>query len=140
MINAALVGMGWWGQTIVEAVADGSDDIRFVAGTTRSLSHDARAFAAQHDLELKASYEDVIADPDIDAVVLVTPNSLHPSQTIAAARNGKHVFVEKPFALTGADAQAAVDAADQAGVTIGLGYNRRFHPEINKLRDMINAG
>ena len=140
MINAAIVGMGWWGQTLVEAVADGSDDIRFVAGTTRSLSDDAREFAARHELELKASYEEVIADPDIDAVVLVTPNSLHPSQTIAAARQGKHVFVEKPFALTGADAQAAVDAADDAGVTIGIGYNRRFHPEMIKLRDMIDSG
>ncbi len=140
MIKAAIVGMGWWGQTIVEAVADGSDHIQFVAGTTRSLSDDARAFAKDHELEMKSSYEDVLADPGIDAVVLVTPNSLHPAQTIAAARHGKHVFVEKPFALTRADAQAAVNAADEAGVTIGLGYNRRFHPEINKLRDMINAG
>jgi predicted dehydrogenase len=140
VINAAIVGMGWWGKTLVEAVADGSDDIRFVAGTTRSLSDEARSFAGIHELELKASYEDVLSDPDIDAVVLVTPNSLHPSQTIAAARAGKHVFVEKPFALTSADAQAAIDAANSAGVTVGVGYNRRFHPEMNKLRDMINAG
>ncbi len=140
MINAAIVGMGWWGKTLVEAVSGVSDDLRFVSGTTRSLSDDARDFARQHDIELRDSYDQIIADPDIDAVVLVTPNSIHSAQTIAAARQGKHVFCEKPFALTGADAEAAVAATEAAGVTLGVGYNRRFHPEMNKLRDMINSG
>lgn len=140
MINAAIIGLGWWGKTLVEAVSGVSDDIRFVAGTTRSLSDDAKSFAKQHDMELRESYEDIIADPAIDAVVLVTPNSVHSAQTIAAAERGKHVFCEKPFALTEADAAAAVAATETAGVTLGIGYNRRFHPEITKLRDMINAG
>lgn len=140
MINAAIIGLGWWGQTLVEAVSGVSKDIRFVAGTTRSLSDEAKAFATQHDMELRASFEDIIADPNIDAVVLVTPNSIHSAQTIAAAKHGKHVFCEKPFALTEADASAAVAAVEKAGVTLGVGYNRRFHPEITKLRDMINSG
>jgi predicted dehydrogenase len=140
MINAAIVGLGWWGKTLVESVSGVSDDIRFVAGTTRSLSADAKEFAAEHDLELRASYEEILADPDIDAVVLVTPNSLHSAQTIAAAEKGKHVFCEKPFSITKADATAAVDACEKAGVTLGVGYNRRFHPEMTKLRDMINSG
>lgn len=140
MINAAIVGLGWWGKTLVEAVSGGSDDIRFVAGTTRSLSEDARDFASAHNFELRQSYEDILADPDIDAVVLVTPNSLHTAQTIAAVEHGKHVFCEKPFSLTGSDAVAAVNAAEAAGKTIGVGYNRRFHPEMNHLRDMIESG
>lgn len=140
MINAAIVGLGWWGKTLVEAVSGVSDDIKFVAGTSRSLSDDAKAFAKEHDLEPRSSYEDILSDPDIDAVVLVTPNSLHSVQTIAAAEHGKHVFCEKPFALTRADAAAAVAAIEAAGLTLGLGYNRRFHPEMNKLRDKINSG
>jgi len=140
MIDAAIIGLGWWGQTLVEAVSGVSDDIRFVAGTTRSLSDDAKAFAKQHGMELRPSFEDIIADPNIDAVVLVTPNSMHSAQTIAAAEHGKHVFSEKPFSLTGADAVAAVEATEKAGVTLGIGYNRRFHPEIIKLRDMIKSG
>jgi len=140
VINAAIVGLGWWGKTLVEAVSGVSDDIRFVAGTTRSLSDDSRNFAGEHDFELRPSYEDILADPDIDAVVLVTPNSLHSAQTISAAEHGKHVFCEKPFALTGSDAAAAVAAIESAGLTLALGYNRRFHPEMNKLRDMINSG
>jgi len=140
MINAAIVGLGWWGKTLVEAVSGVSDDIQFVAGTTRSLSGEAREFASEHKFELCDSYAEILADPGIDAVVLVTPNSLHAAQTIAAAEHGKHVFCEKPFSLTGKDALAAVAAAAAAGTTIGVGYNRRFHPEMNKLRDMINSG
>jgi predicted dehydrogenase len=140
MINAAIVGLGWWGKTLVESVSGVSDSIQFVAGTTRSLSDDARQLAGEHNFELRSSYEDILADPNIHAVILVTPNSIHSAQTIAAAQHGKHVFCEKPFALTGADAQAAVEACDKAGVTLGVGYNRRFHPEISKLRDLINSG
>jgi predicted dehydrogenase len=140
MINAAIIGLGWWGQTLVEAVSGVSDDIKFVAATTRSLSDDAKAFCKEHDMELRESFEDIIADPNIDAVVLVTPNSVHAAQTIAAAEAGKHVFCEKPFALTGADAIAAADACKKAGVTMAVGYNRRFHPEIVKLREMIKSG
>jgi len=140
MINAAIIGLGWWGKTLVESVSGVSDDIRFVAATTRSLSDEAKSFCEQHDMKLRESFEDIIADPDIDAVVLVTPNSVHAAQTIAAAENGKHVFCEKPFALTGADATAAVAACEKAGVALAVGYNRRFHPEIAKLREMINSG
>lgn len=140
MINAAIIGLGWWGQTLVEAVSGVSDDIKFVAATTRSLSDEAKAFCKEHDMELRESFEDIIADPNIDAVVLVTPNSVHAEQTIAAAEKGKHVFCEKPFALTGADAAKAAAACEKAGVTMAVGYNRRFHPEIVKLREMIKSG
>jgi predicted dehydrogenase len=72
--------------------------------------------------------------------VLATPPSPHTAQVVAAAEAGKHVFCEKPFALTRADAQASVDAVRRAGVTLGLGYNRRFHPEMTKLREQIHTG
>jgi len=139
MINAAIIGLGWWGKTQVEAV-QGSDKIKFVAATTRSLSDDAVAFADQYDMELKPSYEAILEDPNIDAVVLVTPNSQHVSQTLSAIKAGKHVFCEKPFSLDGAGAQASVDAAKAAGLTLGVGYSRRFHPEMTSLREKINNG
>ena len=139
MIRAAIVGMGWWGRTLVEAVAD-SEQIRFVAGATRTVSPEVTAFADAQKLTLVDRYEALLADPTVDAVVLATPHSLHAAQTIAAARAGKHVFCEKPFALTKADAEAAVAATEQAGVTLGLGYNRRFHPEMTKLRQQIQSG
>lgn len=139
MIKAAIVGLGWWGQTQVEAV-QGSDKIKFVAGTTRSLSDDAIAFMKQYDMEVKQSYDDILADPNIDAVVLVTPNSQHVEQTLAAVKAGKHVFCEKPFSLDGEGAQASVDAASAAGLTLGVGYSRRFHPEMAALKQKIDSG
>jgi predicted dehydrogenase len=65
---------------------------------------------------------------------------MHTQQVIAASQAGKHVFCEKPFALTKSDAEKAVDATRKAGVALGLGYNRRFHPEMNKLRERIRSG
>lgn len=139
MLNAAIVGLGWWGKTLVEAM-QGARDLRFVAGTTRTGSPEAQAFAAAQGLRLAPSFEALLADPAVDAVVLATPHSEHTRQVVAAAQAGKHVFCEKPFALTRAEAQAAADATTRAGVTLGLGYNRRFHPEMTKLREQIRTG
>jgi predicted dehydrogenase len=132
--------MGWWGRTIVESVQADSDVIRFVAGATRTKSPEVTAFAEAQQLTLVDSYEQLLADTTIDAVVLATPHSMHSPQTMAAAKAGKHVFCEKPFALTKADAERAVAAITKAGVTLGLGYNRRFHPEMTALRRKIKAG
>jgi len=140
MINAAIVGLGWWGRTLVEAVSGQSDRMRFVAGTTRTISDDVKAFAEQHKLKLYSSFEEVLDAPDVDAIVLATPHSLHVQQVVAAAGKGKHVFCEKPFALTKAGAEEAVEAVKRAGVALGLGYNRRWHPEMTKLRNQIRNG
>ncbi len=65
---------------------------------------------------------------------------MHAEQLQAAVKAGKHVFCEKPFALTKREAELSVEAAQRAGVTLGLGYNRRFHPEMTKLRERIRTG
>jgi predicted dehydrogenase len=140
MINAAIVGLGWWGRTLVEAVQQDSQDIHFVAGTTRTVTPEIQAFAGAQHFQLAESYEALLANPQVDAVVLATPHSMHTSQVVAAAAAKKHVFCEKPFALTKRDAEAAVAATETAGVTLGLGYNRRFHPEMTKLREQIRSG
>jgi predicted dehydrogenase len=140
MIRAAIVGMGWWGRTIVESVQSDSDVIRFVAGATRTVSPEVTGFAEAQKLTLASDFKAVLANKDVDAVVLATPHSQHSEQVIAAAQAGKHVFCEKPFALSKADADSAVAATNKAGVTLGLGYNRRFHPEMTALRDKIKAG
>jgi predicted dehydrogenase len=140
MINAAIVGLGWWGKTLVESLAEGSDLMRFTALHTRTVSPDVGEFAKQHKLNVLDSYEAVLADPKIDAVVLATPPSGHVRQIIAAAAAGKHVFCEKPFAYTKQEAEQAVEAVRKAGRALGVGYNRRFHPEMIKLREKISSG
>ena len=140
MINAAIVGLGWWGKTLVEAVQQDSNEIRFVAGTTRTRMPEVQGFADAQKFVLVDNYEALLANPKVDAVVLATPHSMHAQQVIAAAAAKKHVFCEKPFALTKESAEQAVSAMENAGVTLGLGYNRRFHPEMVKLRSRVRSG
>jgi predicted dehydrogenase len=139
MINAAIIGLGWWGKTLVEGVAD-SDAIRFVGLNTRTISDDVQAFARDQSLKLFDSYEAVLADPKIDAIILATPPSGHMRQIVAAANAGKHVFCEKPLSFSKAEAETAVNAVEKAKRVIGVGYNRRFHPEVIKLRQRIRSG
>jgi predicted dehydrogenase len=140
MINAAVVGLGTWGKTMVESLAGGSDVMRFTTLQTRTVTPDVEAFAKQHGLHIAKSYDEVLADPMIDAVALATPVSGHLKQIEAAAAAGKHVYCEKPFTFTKKEAEAALAAVRKANRTIGVGYNRRFHPEMVKLQDRIKTG
>src|SRR4051794_13566323 len=108
MLNAAIVGLGWWGKTLVEAVQQDSEEIRFVAGTTHTKTPEVQAFADAQKFSFVDTYEALLADSRVQAVVLATPHSLHAQQVIAAAAAGKHVFCEKPFALTKESAEEAV--------------------------------
>jgi predicted dehydrogenase len=139
MLRAAIVGLGWWGGTLVDSV-EGSKEIRFIAAATRSKSEQDQKIAAKHGLTLYSGIEELLELPDVDAVVLATPPSGHTGQIVAAARAGKHVFCEKPLALDKASADESVAAVKSAGVTLGLGYNRRFHPTWIDLKRRIQAG
>ena len=137
MINAAIVGLGWWGKTLVRAV-QGKGEIEVITGATgrRAL---AEEFATEQGFALKDSLDQVLADPRVEAVILATPHLDHEAQMIAAAGAGKHIFVEKPFTLTKAAAERAVAAITQAGVVVGLGHNRRFHPNMIELRRRVQV-
>jgi predicted dehydrogenase len=138
MLNAAIVGLGWWGRQLVRAV-EASPLIRFSRGVTLEPEL-AREFAAANGLAITTSYADVLADPAIDAVCLATPHTRHRAQVEAAAAAGKHVYCEKPFALSSADAQAALAAVRRAGVALGVGQNMRFKASIRALRELADAG
>jgi predicted dehydrogenase len=139
MIRAAIVGLGRWGRSLVASVQGKSGQLRFVRAHTRT-SASAEDFCRQHDVPLVDSYKQILADPDVDAVVLATPHSLHASQIIAAAAAGKHIHVEKPIALDRASADRAVAAARKAGVVLAVGYCRRFHPSIVEVRQRLAKG
>jgi predicted dehydrogenase len=139
MLNAAIIGLGWWGRELVRSVQDKGELLHFVRGVTLEPEA-ATEFAAEMKLPLGTSYEEVLADPHVDAVVLATPHSRHRPQVEAAAAAGKHVFCEKPFALTRADAEAALTACRRAGVALGVGHNRRLWPSIKELHKLITSG
>ena len=138
MIRAAIVGIGIWGRNLVSNV-QGSEHICFVAGTTRTPAK-AADFCREQGIRLVDGYEQLLADREVDAVVLATPHSQHCGQIIAAARAGKHVFVEKPLGLDAKEAEAAVRACAEAGVTLAVGYNWRFQPALNEVRRMLDDG
>lgn len=139
MLNAAVIGLGWWGKELVRSVQNDSTLIRFSRGVTLEPEA-ARDFAATAGIAVGTSYEEVLADRSIDAVVLATPHSQHRRQVEAAAAAGKHVFCEKPFALSLADAEAALAACRKAGVALGIGHNRRLWPSIRKLKALMDEG
>jgi predicted dehydrogenase len=139
MIDAAIVGIGWWGQKIVTAVQGKSTRLRFICGVSKEPD-DVRDFAVRHGIALSTELGDVLADPRVQAVVLATPHSLHTQQIVACAQAGKAVFCEKPLALTQADAACAVDACKRAGVLLGIGTNKRFWPSMRELRRVVDSG
>ena len=139
MVNAAIVGLGWWGQVLVNSVQDKSDVIKFTHGVTRTKSK-AQEFADGKGITLVDNYDDLLRDDSVDAVVLATPHSAHLGQIQAAAAAGKHVFCEKPITLTTADAEAAIAACKDAGVVCAVGFNRRFHPSIAEAKKLVDDG
>src|SRR5689334_7540285 len=139
MVRAAIVGIGTWGRNLVTSVQGKSDAIRFVAGATRTPAK-ATEFCREQGVRLVPAYEQVLADREVDAVVLATPHSQHAEQIIAAARAGKHVFVEKPLSLEPREAEEAVRACAEHRVTLAVGYNWRFQPALNEVRQLFNEG
>jgi predicted dehydrogenase len=135
MIRAAIVGLGWWGRNLVDSVR-GSAVIRFDTAHTRTAGP-VVGYCAERGLRWVDDLATILRDPAIDAVVLATPHSTHAEQIGRVAAAGKHVFVEKPFALTLADAHASVAAAARAGIVLGVGFNRRFHPSMALLKAAI---
>jgi len=139
MIDAAIVGLGRWGQTLVEAVQGRSDRLRFTCAVSRNPDK-LRDFAGRHRLALVGEFEPVLADRTVDAVVLATPHSLHCRQIIAVAAAGKAVFCEKPLTLKKADAARVIDACRDAGVVLGTGTDKRFFPSLRELLRLVKGG
>ena len=137
-LRVASIGTGRWAGTLADAARQGTG-LSLVACTSRSADHRA-AFARKHGCREAPTYDAVLADPEVEGVVITTPHSLHADQIVAAARAGKHVFVDKPFTLTVADARRATEACRGAGVVLALGHQRRRQPASRALKRLIDAG
>lgn len=139
MIGAGIVGLGWWGNVLVEAVQGRSERIRFVHGVARDPAS-KQEIARRHGIVLSPTLAAMLADPAVQAVVLATPHSLHRAEIEAVAAAGKPVFCEKPLTLTAADAVAAVGATRKAGTLLAVGHNRRFLPALGEMKRLAAAG
>jgi predicted dehydrogenase len=139
MLNVALLGAGAWGRTLVRSVHGKSDRIGFASIVTRTPSN-AAALVAETGLPVHDDYAVVLADAGIAGVVIATPHSQHVEQVERAAAAGKHVFVEKPLALTRAGVTRAYDACARAGVVLALGQNRRYLPAFGEMARLVREG
>ncbi len=139
MLRAAAIGLGWWADELTQAVQGKSENIRVTACYSRTAENRAR-FCERFGALAHESYQAVLADPDIDAVLLCTPHSQHGEQVEAAARAGKHVFVEKPFTLTQQSGQQAAAVCAEAGRVLAVGQNRRFAATTQEIKRLLEAG
>jgi len=131
--------MGWWGQKIFNVLQAAPADIRVVRAVEPNTEA-VKAVCAQKGVSLSANYADALDDPAVEAVVLATPHALHEAQIEAAVAARKHVFCEKPLALTKAGAVKAVTLCGDAGLVLGMGHERRWEPPIVDMLKKADAG
>lgn len=137
-LRVAVLGMGWWSDVLADAIKR-STAIDIVACYTRS--EDKRhAFAKKYGCRAAGSYEEILRDPGIEAIVNTTPNNVHLETTQQAAEAGKHVFLDKPIANTVAEGMEIARVCEQAGVVLALGYQRRRENHFRWIRNEIDAG
>ena len=131
----AVIGCGYWGRNLVRNFAE--------LGALSAVVDAAPALAAElaqrHDVPAR-DWSAVLADPDIDAVVLATPAERHAAMALEALGHGKHVFVEKPLALSVADGERVAAAAAAARRTVMVGHLLQYHPAFLKLVELVRAG
>jgi predicted dehydrogenase len=138
-VRVALIGMGWWGRKMLSVLDAAPRDIRVVRAVEPNLDP-VRELCASHGVTLTADYVDALNDPVVEAVVLATPHALHETQLAQAVAAGKHVFCEKPLALTRAGAERAVALCREAGLVLGMGHERRWEPPVADLLAKADAG
>jgi len=137
-MRAAVFGLGWWGKRIIVSLA-GSDKITITHGIDPAPAG-REDFMREHGVTLSDDVDAAFADPEIDAVIIATPNSLHEPLVLRAVKAGKQVFCEKPLALNVASAKRMLDACGKAGVVLGIGHERRFEPALVDMKQKVDAG
>ncbi len=137
-INVACLGMGWWSDVLADAMVR-SGKLKIRSCYTRSEAKRS-AFSDKYNCTAAGSYEEILADPTIDAIINTTPNNAHLQTTQQAATAGKHVFLDKPIANTLAEGRAITAACRDAGVVLALGYQRRRESQFRWIKKQIDAG
>jgi predicted dehydrogenase len=138
-LRAGVVGLGYWGPNLARNLAA-------IPGCEVAYLCDADVAARERLLRLfpgaapAADLDELLADPSLDAVMLATPVPTHAELAVRALDAGKHCFVEKPLALTSADAERAVEAAQASGRVLMVGHLLEYHPGVRRLKELTEAG
>ncbi|OGL60042.1 MAG: hypothetical protein A3J27_12900 [Candidatus Tectomicrobia bacterium RIFCSPLOWO2_12_FULL_69_37] len=137
-IGVAFIGLGWWGEVLAEA-ALASKEVRVTGGFARTPAS-REAFVKKYGGRNFGSLDEMLQDPETEAVVIVSANSVHREHAVAAARAGKHIHLEKPMALSIKDAKAIDAACREAGVRLHIGQNFRRWPMFRKAKEVVERG
>lgn len=138
-VRVGVVGLGYWGPNLARnfAAIHGCELAWLCDPSAEARERVARSFPGARS---SGSLDELLQDPELDAVVLATPVPTHAELAIAVAQAGKHCFVEKPLATTAADAERAVRAATEARRTLMVGHLLEYHPAVTHLQEMLAAG
>ena len=137
-VRVAMIGLGWWGRKMTAVLQKARSDIEIVCAAEPNPAGDA--FAAESGFKCYRDDREALAHPGVEAVVLATPHSLHADQIARAVAAGKHIFCEKPLALTKEGAGIAVNACRSKGLVLGMGHERRFEPPVAAMLDAARSG
>ena len=135
-VQLASIGLGWWGNMLATAASQSAKVSAAYARNTEARA----AFAEKHGARAAADLDEIWADPDIDGVIIATPHTARSALIAAASEAGKHVFVEKPLALTAGEARAALAAVEKAGVVLQVGHNKRRQSGYRAIKAALDAG
>jgi predicted dehydrogenase len=138
-IRVGVVGLGYWGPNLARnlGASPGCELAWLCDASEHARAKLERSFPNARSTD---RLEDLLADPELDAVVLATPVPTHAELAIAVAKAGKHCFVEKPLATNAADAERAVQAAADAGKILMVGHLLEYHPAVVRLKELIDDG
>lgn len=133
--NIAVIGCGHWGKNLVRNFAE----LEALYAVCDGDMQVAQGFADQYGVQAMG-FESVLADSQVGGVVLATPAHLHAGMALQALASGKHVYVEKPLALTLADAKSMIAKADDVGRVLMVGHLLHYHPAYQKMQGMVLDG
>ena len=135
MTKIGLIGCGMWGKNLARNLAQ----LNVLAAVSDRCDNKAAEFAKQFNNK-NLDFDDILADPSIDGVVIATPATSHDRLAIAALQAGKHVYVEKPLSLTLVGATSIANAAEKAGKRVMVGHLIRYHAAFCELQAQVSAG
>jgi len=138
-VRVAVVGLGYWGPNLARNFDDlPGSELTWVCDASEEARR--RIGPRLRGARLTAELEDLLADPDVEAVALATPGPTHADLAVRVLEAGKHCFVEKPLALSVADAERTVDAARDAGRVLMVGHLLEYHPGVLRLKEIATSG
>ena len=137
-VKVAMIGLGWWGKKMTAVLKTASKDIEIVCAA--EPNPEGAEFAAANGFMHYTNFKDALKHPGVEAVILATPHSLHAEQIKASVAARKHIFCEKPLALTKKGAEFAVNTCKKNKLVLGMGHERRWEPPVAKMLEMARNG